>query len=81
MLGIVVVGLLVKLRLWLRGWFGIGGGGGIVLELMGTADDRLVVVSSNLFKGECRVGLFTGICQTRFLLNQLICCFEGGSYD
>ena len=55
----VVVGVLVNLWWWCRGCFGIGGEGGIMVVLMVTADVRVVVVSSNLFKGECRVGLLT----------------------
>ena len=55
----VVVGVLLKLWWCCRGCFGIGGEGGIVVVLMVTADVRVVVVSSNLFKGECRVGLLT----------------------
>ena len=68
----VVVGVLVNLWWWCRGCFGIGGEGGIVVVLMVTADVRVEVVSSNLFKGECCVGLLTGICSTRVLLKQLI---------
>ena len=68
----VVVGVLVNLWWWCRGCFGIGGEGGIGVVLMVTADVRVVVVSSNLFKVECRVGLLTGICPTRVLLKQRI---------
>ena len=68
----VVVGVLLKLWWCCRGCFGIGGEGGIGVVLMVTADVRVVVVSSNLFKGECCVGLLTGICPTRVLLKQLI---------
>ena len=64
--------VLMKLWGWCRGCFGISGEDGIVVALMVTAALRVVVVSSNLFKGECRVGLLTGICPTRVLLKKLI---------
>ena len=53
--------------------FGIGGDGGIVVVLMLAAAVRdIVVISSNLIKGDGCDGLLTRICQTRVILKQII---------
>jgi len=57
-LGMMVEGVLMKLLGWCRGCFGISGEDGIVVALMVTADLRVVVVSSNLLKEECRCRSF-----------------------
>ena len=54
----MVEGVLMKLLGWCRGCFGISGEDGIVVALMVKADLRVVVVSSNLLKEECRCRSF-----------------------
>ena len=74
MLGTVAAGVLLGLLWWCKQCFGIGGDGGIVVVLRVIVAVRVVVLSSNLFKGplkgECCLGLLTGIFLTRVIFTR-----------